>query len=284
MKTFAFVFVFVAGIFSVSGLVTEAMEAYAKGDYLTAALKFQEAVGHSHYDGKEQPLYYNVAQSYLLTDSATIAQRFPGDPSDSSGVKPSPQNFALRYFSNATKGGDKFISSEAWNNVGVLLAMDQEIEPALEAFREAMRKFPDNSVARYNYELLLKKQQQQQQENQDQEKPENQEQEKNDDQQNQDQQEKQDQNQDQNQDKNQPDQQNQQEKEKEEKDGQSGNQENQKPKNSENSGEQQEHREIPMDQAKMLLEAMNENEKKFLQQLRKKPNVKTKPEQSGRDW
>lgn len=296
MRFAAFILLFVAGIFGGTSVVEEANNAYHTKDPVKAIAKFKEALTIPDYEGQQQMLRYNIGQSYFIADSVDLP------PPDSSLMRdqdpklppmPTHHIYALDFFRQATVGQDDVLKSLSWNDIGVILALNNRIEPALEAFKSAMRLYHDNEEARYNYELLKKRQQQQQeQEKQDQENEEekqDQEEQKDEqqqDQQNQDQQENQDQkDQDQQDQENQDqqDQQDQQENEKEEKDAQDSQKESQQRRDTETNGEPQEIREIPMDQAKMLLEAMNENEKKFLQQLRKKPKVRTAPD-DGPDW
>ena len=186
---------------------------------------------------------------------------------------------------------DKKLSSLAHNNLGCLKATEQDpktaqdpkagkenIQLALESFKNALRLDPDNELARYNYELLMKKQQEQQ--NQEQQEQ-NQDQEKKD--QNQDQEESQDKNQDQEQQQDKKDDEGDEEKESQQQNQSSSPQNNQKPNAKEGQGDQVEYKDISMEQAKMLLEGMKENEKKFLQELKKSPKKKN-PDEGTPDW
>ena len=148
------------------------------------------------------------------------------------------------------------LSSMADNNSGVILGNDpQKIDQAIETLKKALREDPENDLARYNYEVLKRRKEQN----------------------------KQNQNQDQNQDQdqNKEDQQD----NKQNQDNQQNDQKRNTPKQRQGTEgqEPQPQQEISMEQAKMLLEGMKENEKRFLQQLRK--SAKTRPSPDGTpDW
>jgi Ca-activated chloride channel homolog len=266
MRFLLLISLFMGGLFGGPSAPQQAAEKFAAKQYAEAAALFQSAI--ETYPGQRATLEYNIAHAFFLLDSTNLAMNWWGRAAESKI--------------------QEFPSSYSHNNLGVLIAnapatppmppsappagasaqggdpLQQQIDQmgrALESFKSAMRRLPDNDIARYNYELLKRRkkkleEQQQQQQNQ----------------QNQDQDQQQEQQQ------------------KEEKDDQ----QQQRPqsqqrsksnteKNGQNGEETAEGEEMGMQEAKMLLEAMKENEKKFLQQLEK--SKKHRPNrQDGPDW
>lgn len=84
---------------------------------------------------KEQALY-NEATSWMLADSADKAQNLYG--------------LMGKYSSSE-------IRSRAGNNRAVILSQQQKIQEALELLKQSLRDYPENELARYNYELLKKR-------------------------------------------------------------------------------------------------------------------------------
>jgi len=148
-------------------------------------------------------------------------------------------------------------------NTGNALAMQQQLEDALEYYRSALLADPDNEDAKYNFEFVKRQleQQQQQQSQPDQNKD-------NQDQQNQDDQQQQDQQQDQQQ--NQDDQQQQQ----------------QQPQDQEQQQDQQQQEQPNPDklseqEAQRILQALENDEEQLLRQIQK---MKTRPRRVEKDW
>lgn len=222
-------------------------------------------------------------------------------------------NAKLKYQAAASTN-DRSIKSIAYQQLGVMADKPETLKESLQYLKSALKADPTNEEARYNYELVKKKldkQQQDQQQNQDQQDQNNkdqdkkdQDQEKNKDQQDQEQnQENQDQqNKDQQDKENQEKQdqgeqnQDQEQKDGEQKDGEQKEGEQQqeqqgeeKPEGEENKDNQQmstkeklEQMNISEEKAKMILEAMKNNEIQYIQQQRRKP---TKAPESGKpDW
>lgn len=225
------------------GEISQARKAFDEKRYADCISFFEDAA--KSYPEKSTEIWFNIGQCWLAQDSVAKAL-------DQYGKSLDPKHPG--------------IASLALNNSGVIhISRNQKAEEGIAAFKEALRRDPGNELARYNLELALKQQQQKQ------------------DQQKQDQQ-----NQDQNQEKDQQDQQQQQDKkdqnsqneEQSEKQDKSTSQQKQKSLPKEGKGQNAEYKEISEEQAKMILEGMKENEKQFLQQLRKSP--KTKPENDGK--
>jgi len=222
-------------IFLVLGLgfipltIDEGKKHFSKHHFIESAKSYELAI-------KQFPKYsrvcrFNAAQAWLNADSMPNANSI---------------------YNQIQTGENDKISSNVLNNYGVNSDKNSKTEEALAFFKDALRRDPENEIARYNYELLKKKNSQNQQ------------------------QDKQDQQQQQQQDKNSEDQ----------KSGDKGNNSGQGQggnKPTEQQGNKSQAAPVSKQQAKQLLQAMKQNEKKFLQQLKKK--VPKKPENDGDpDW
>lgn len=269
-------------IATVNRLKKEAEQAYKNGDYSTAIAHYQTLLDSLNV--QDDNIRLNLAHSLIQAGDTISAQR---------------------NYSSLVRSSNKNVKSVAYQQMGVIASDQQQYEDALNIFKESLKADPTNEEARYNYELvkeLLKKQQEQQQDQQNQ------------DQQDQDQQDKQDQEQ---QDQQQQDQQDQQQQEGEQGEQSEENQQGQKQEQQQEGesdespqdadeqdaqqGEQQQEGEksdeeqsaspiserlkemnISEEKARMILEAMRNNEMQYIQQNRRrpdKPRDRTKP-----DW
>jgi hypothetical protein len=263
---------FLGWLFGPPSIVQKATEAYNAQKYAEAAAGF--TTEFENYPTQHSALNFNIAQSWFKLDSIAKATTFYGKVTNVAKESPQMGSWAWNnlgcIFSNAQPGaggmpGQMSAQMPGQAQAGGPNPQQQDaapaspLEQALQAFKDALKLDHDNELARFNYELIKRKIQQQQQQNQDQ---------------NEDQ--KEDQKQDQKQD-DQKDQQN-----------QPKNQQNQ-PKNQENKadqkkpGEGENPQEMSAAEAERLLEAMNSNEKKFLQQLEKGKKLRTYNE-DGPDW
>lgn len=253
----------------------EAEQAYLSGDYAAAQAKYQYLIDSLQVNDDRVMLNLANAQ-YHLQDSMN----------------------ALSNYKQLIDSQNQQVSSLAYQQLGEISFEKKQYEPALQHYKQALKKNPANEDARYNYELLKKliqEQEEQQQQNQEQQ---------NEDQENKDQ-EKQDQeqsqeNKDQNQ--NNKDQQEQKdgeekEQEQEQKEGEEQDQEQkEQEQNEQNPEEEQEEQEKPSptpeeklkelniseEKAQMILEAMKNNEIQYIQQNQRKA---TKRKDSSKpDW
>ncbi|MDF9799068.1 Ca-activated chloride channel family protein [Catalinimonas alkaloidigena] len=272
-------------IATINRLKKEAAQAYQNGNYETAIAHYQTLVDSLNVEDPNVRL--NLAHSLIQAGDTISAQR---------------------NYNRLVSVEDSNVKSVAYQQMGVIASDQKKYEEALGIFKESLKADPANEEARYNYELvkeLLKKQQEEQQQNQQ-----------NQDQQ-QDQQEQQDQQNQQDQQQNQDQQQQQQQGEEGEQseDNQEGQKQEQEQKqqgeseespqdpNEQNAqqGEQQQEGEksdeeqstspmserleemnISEEKARMILEAMRNNEMQYIQQNRRrpeKPRDRTKP-----DW
>lgn len=259
----------------INSLKSEAKKAYQNGDFKTAAEKYQYLVDSLNVS--EEEVTMNLANAYFqLNDSA---------------------NATNNYRSLAESQSSK-IKSLSNQQLGVLSNRVGKYEEALTYFKQALRADPTNEDARYNYELVKKKleeQKKQEEQNNDQKKDD---QDKKDDQkkdskEKQDQKDKQDQEKKDQQDQEKKDKQDQENKDKQdqEKDKEKSEQEKEQEKNEENKDkkdippsvkEKLEQMEMSEEKAKMILEAMKNQEIQYLQQNKRKatkPKDKSKP-----DW
>lgn len=258
----------------INTLKAEAKKAYLAGDFKTAVQKYRYLVDSLQV--KEDEVLLNLANAYFQLNDSTNA---------------------LSEYQSLTQSPKPQLRSKAQQQLGVMTNRQGKFEEALNYFKESIKSDPSNNDARYNYELLKKKleekkQQQQQQQNQ---KDQNKEQE-NKDQQKQEQEKKEQQDKqkeeqqkeqekkDQQQEKKDQQQKDQQKKENEQQqeEQQKQDQEKQEPKEAPPVSEKLKQMQISEEKAKMLLEAMKNQEIQYLQQNKRKatkPKDKTKP-----DW
>jgi tetratricopeptide (TPR) repeat protein len=255
----------------------EAERAYLAGDYAEALAKYQYLIDSLQV--KEDRIILNLAHAqYHLQDSIN----------------------ALSNYKQLVESKDKEVSSLAYQQLGEIAFEKQQYEPAMQHFKQALKKNPGNADARYNYELLKKliQEQQEQQQQQQQQNQENQDQQdqQNEDQQNQDQQNQEQQNQEQ-QNKDNQEQQDQEQKEGEdqEKEQQEGEeQEQNKPEEGEEEEQNEQEQPAPTpedklkemniseEKARMILEAMKNNEIQYIQQNKRKAKKRKDPDKP--DW
>jgi len=251
----------------------EAEKAYLAKDYTLANAKYlyiKDSLGVS-----DENLLLNLANTqYLLNDTTNARASY-------SSLKDSP---------------DKSISSIALQQLGAMQFQDKKYEEALSSYKSALKVDASNSDARYNYELLKKlikeQEEQEKQQNKDQEnKDQKDEEQKDEEQKDQDKQEQQDQEQKEKEDQEQKEQ-DQQEKEEQEKTDEQK-EEKQKPEDQE-SDEEKENKpqsideeklkemKITEEKARLILEAMKNNEIQYIQQNKRKAKKKKDPNKP--DW
>ncbi len=266
----------------------EAEEAYLQKDYERARDKYiflKDSLGV-----EDDRVLLNLANSQFLLNDTTNAW----------------QNYA-----SLQESADKEIRSIAYQQMGAIQFQQKKYQEALQSYKAALKANPGNADARYNYELLkklTKEQEEQQQQNKDQQ---NKDQE-NKDQQDKNQQEQQQQQnqQDKEQNKEQQDKQDQQQQDEEKQQEQqnkqqqeNSEQEQEKKQQEQEAEEQQEQEEqdkgqkdqpqaideeklkemkISEEKARLILEAMKNNEVQYLQQNKRKAKKKKDPNKP--DW
>lgn len=257
-----------------------AKKAFLANDYPTAIAKYRYLI--DSLGVKEDEVLMNLAHSYFNQNDTTNAQA-------------AYQKLLTNPNTNKT------LRSNAFQQLGVINNRQGKLEESLANFKEALKADPTNEDARYDYEMVKKKLEEKKKQEEQQKKDQNKDQQdkKDDQQQNKDQQQKDKQNQDKNkQDQQKKDQQNkeQQQKEQAEKDKKEQEQKAKEQKEQEQK-EQKEQKDkkdnnfnpdklkdikVTEEKAKMILEAMKNQEKQYLQQNKRKAE---KPRDKGKpDW
>ena len=250
-----------ATVKKINNAKSAAEEAFKNGDYSAAVKHYQYLV--DSLGVHEDEVILNLANaSYLAKDTAS----------------------AFNYYQSVTESPKTDIKSKAFQQLGIMANKQGRAEEALKHFKESIKAEPTNDAARYNYEMLKKKleeQKKQQEEQQQQNKDDQKQDEKNKDQQQQQQKDQQDQeskDDEQKQDQQQKDQE-QQKKEQQEKEEQQKQEEEQEQQQQESEREEMpnldreklEEMKISEEKARMILEAMKNQEKQYLQQQKRKP-------------
>lgn len=242
----------------------EARKAYLAGDYETAAGRYTYLIDSLQVTEDEVSL--NLANAYFqLSDTAN----------------------AISNYQTLTQSQKNSIRSTAQQQLGVIKNKQGKFEEALTHFKEAIKSDPSNNDARYNYELLKrkldeqKKQEQKQKDNkdQDQQKKDQQKDQEKKEEQKKDQEKKE---QDQKSDPNKPDEKKDDQQKDQQKEQQPDQKEDKEKKENKPSSQKLEEMKISEEKAKMILEAMKNQEIQYLQQNKRKatkPKDKTKP-----DW
>ncbi|MEQ8925947.1 MAG: hypothetical protein RLO81_09065 [Fulvivirga sp.] len=272
-------------IATVNELKNRAKKAYNAGNY-------EEALNHyvmltDSLGVKDENIAINLANTYYKLNDTTEA---------------------INSYSSVLGSLDRSIRTVAHQQLGIINNKNKKFEEALSHFKESLKADPTNEESRYNYELLKKildEQKKQQDQNKDQQnEDQNKDQQKNkDQQQNKDQEQNKDkQNEDQqqqdqkNKDGEQKDQEEKSEQEKKEEQGKEeeqkkeqqpedkeGNPEDEKQANQDPSfSEKLKEMKISEEKAKMILEAMKNNEIQYYQQNKRKAKKKKDPDKP--DW
>ncbi|MGC3946657.1 MAG: tetratricopeptide repeat protein [Chryseolinea sp.] len=265
----------------INSLKREAREAYVAGDYKTAISKYRILVDSLH--ATEDEIMLNLANAYYNANDT--AQALSGYQS----VMGSPK---------------ADIRSKAQQQLGVMNHRAGKLEEALNNFKQAIKADPNNRDARYNYEMLKKKleeqkKKQEQEQNRDKQNKENQKDDQQKDQQKQDQKknEEQKKKEQEQKDQQQKDQQKKEQEEKEKQEKEQQEKQDAEKKDQKDSEEKQEKNDkqpppdwskklqdmkMTEEKARMILEAMKNQEKQYLQQNQRKA---TKPRDKGKpDW
>lgn len=249
---------------------SKAKEAFVKGDYKTAIENYKYLT--DSLGVKEEEVLMNLAHAYFnINDTAN----------------------AMASYQKLLTSSNKKLKSNAYQQLGVINNRQEHLEEALANFKEALKTDPTNEDARYDYEMVKKKiEEKKKQEEQNKDKK---------DQQNKDQQNKENKDQkekdQQNKDKEQKDQdkkdQEKKEQEQKEKDEKEKKEKEAKEKEDQEQKEQKDKKDnfnpdklkemkVSEEKAKMILEAMKNQEVQYLQQNKRKA---TKPREKGKpDW
>lgn len=259
-------------ISKINGLKAEAKKAYLKNDFKTAVSKYRYLVDTLKV--REDEVLLNLASSYYNLKDTTNAQS---------------------QYQSLTSSSKAHLRSKAQQQLGLIADQQGNQQEALLHFKEAIKSDLTNQEARYNYELLKKKIEEKkkqdqnkkddqnkdkEQEKKDQKKQEEEkkEQQKKD----QEQKEKEKKEQQEKQDQEKEDQKKDQEKKDQEKEQEEKEKKEQEKKMPPSVEEKLKEMKISPEKAEMLLEAMRNQEKQYLQQNKRKA---TKPKEKGKpDW
>jgi Ca-activated chloride channel homolog len=253
----------------------EAAQAFKNGHFVSAMNKYKYLV--EQLKVTEDQVLLNYAHACYRANDTTAA---------------------IAHYNAALKSANQDIRSISSQQLGVIRAKNKNYDQSLKHFKQALRDQPENHEARTNYEIVKKlldqqrKQQQQQQQNQNQQ---NQQQKQN--QQKQDQQKKDQENKDESQKESPPDKdqkaEKQQKEKEQQKDGQKKEGEEQDEKETDKAKKEQKEAtekrsqrlqkmNMTEEQAKMILDAMKNNEAQYLQQLQRKTTKR--PDKGKPDW
>ncbi len=246
---------------------SEAKEAFQRGEFKNAVAQYKTLV--DSLGVKEDEVTMNLAHSYFQLNDTVNAKNT---------------------YSPLTASSNAKIKSLANQQLGVLANREGKFEEALNYFRNALKADPTNEEARYNYEMVKKKLEEKKKEE---EKKKDKDKKKDDkkDQKNKDNKDQKDKNDQKKEDKEKQDKEKdqkskeQQEKDKQQKEEQKKEQEKKDQKDKkENPSVSEKLKEMKMseDKARMVLEAMKNQEVQYLQQNKRKA---TKPKSKGKpDW
>jgi tetratricopeptide (TPR) repeat protein len=270
-----FTVMFLGWLFGPPSDAQKANEAYAAKKYKDAIALYESAF--DRYPNQHAALNFNIGQSWLRSDSAAKALAAFGRVTNAHSENPQMGSWSWNQIGAIfATGKDQPAQTQqpplspgsqpSAPNVpnmsgmgspngmpGQSMVSREKLEQALVAFKDALKLDNENDIARYNYELIKRKLQQQDQNQQ------------------------QDQQQDQQKEDQPKDQKNQDQKDQK----QPENKENQG--NQGNQGEPKDAEQMSQEEAERILQAMNANEKKFLQQIEKGKKHRTYNE-DGPDW
>ncbi|MFZ9046179.1 MAG: hypothetical protein ACO2ZZ_09940 [Cyclobacteriaceae bacterium] len=253
----------------INGLKKEAEIAFLDQNYPAAINYYRTLIDSIGADDEE--LFLNLAHAYYESGDTTQART---------------------YYSQASTALQPSVKSIAYQQLGALAKSGQQLQESLDYLKAAIKSDPQNSDARYDFELvkkLLKEQEQQQQDqqdqdqqNQDEQNQEENEEQQNQEQQNQENQEGEQQEQEQDQQQQNPEEQEQDQEGQEQEQQQEGeDQQEQDPKDM-STKEKLEQMNISEEKAQMILEAMRNSEIQYLQQQKRKPSKR--PDSGKPDW
>jgi len=267
MKYLALMFIVMAGlgneitrIARINALKKEAKEAYLAGDYQKAIENYQYLV--DSFDVKDDMLMLNLSSAYYKINDTTNA---------------------VSNYESLLESPTREVRSIAYQQLGIIKSKNQKYKEALQDFKQSLKANPANGDARYNYELLKKliQEQEQQQQQQQQNKDQQQNKEQQEDQQKQKNQKKQEEQQDQ---QNQQNQEGEDQQQQEQQEGQEKEEETEEGKEQEMPSTMDKLKEmnISEEKARMILEAMKNNEIQYIQQNKRK--AKNRKKSNKPDW
>lgn len=270
-------------ISKINGLKADAKKAYLKNDFKTAIKKYRYLVDSLNV--REDEVLLNLASAYYNLKDTTNA---------------------LSQYQSLTASSKNQLRSKAQQQLGLMADQQGKQEEALQYFKEAIKSDLTNEDARYNYELLKKKLEEKKKQDQKKKDEQNKDKDKKDqdkkeedkkdqdkkdqekkeedkkDQEKKDQEQKEKEKEKKDQEQKEKDKQKQEQKDKEQKEKEEQDKKDQEKKMPPSVKEKLEAMKISPEKAEMLLEAMRNQEKQYLQQNKRKA---TKPKEKGKpDW
>ncbi len=121
-------------IYEVNQLQSEATKAYTNQNFYKTIRHYETLMNDLKIE--HSGVYLNLAHAYLQLKDA---------------------DKATYYYLQASKSSEQVLKSKALNQLGFLAMIDQNYYEAKDYFQEALIQNPQNEVARFNLELLLKK-------------------------------------------------------------------------------------------------------------------------------
>jgi Ca-activated chloride channel homolog len=261
----------------INSIKSEAKEAYLKGDFTTAIEKYRYLKDSLKVN--EDEVLLNLANAYFQVNDTINS---------------------FQQYQRLTQSSNSKIKTVAHQQMGVLANRQGKFDEALASFKQALKADPANEDARYNYELVKKKLEEQKKKEEEEKKKDPNKQDQNKDQQkdqNKDQKDNQQQNKDNKdqQNKDQKDKQDQQNKQQQDKQSKDQKEKEQQQQEQEQDKENENKKDLPPsvtdklrqmemseEKARMILEAMKNQEIQYLQQNKRKA---TKPKDKGKpDW
>lgn len=247
----------------INTLKKEAEKAYLSGNYELALSKYAILTDSMNLD--EDEIKLNLAHShYHLGDTA--------------GAKSN--------YNQLSRSSNNQLKSIAYQQLGVMSKDTGKLEEALQQLKSSIKADPTNQAARYDYEVvkkLLKEQQEQQQQEDQKQDQENKDGEDENEQEKEDQEKGDKENEEQKEGESEEKSEEQKEQEQKESEQKEGEEEEQQEKSKEQmTKEKLEQMNISEEKARMLLEAMRQNEIKYLQQQKRKATER--PPSGKPDW
>lgn len=239
-------------------------ELYDKQRYAEAEVNFKKALGENPDNGRAQ---FNLASSYLKQRGEDLVNK--GD----SLVKQ-----ADAILQQTSAGTDIELAEQSFYDRGNIAFKSEDYTSAIEMYKNALRRNPENNQARENLRLAQLKKQEQDQQNQDQNQDKDQNKDQNQDQQQQQQQ--QQQNQDQQQDQN---------KDQQEKDQQQQQQQQQQNQDQQQKQKQQQQQQggLSEQSAAQILKAMDDKEsatRMKVEQMKQSQEKQARQRHTGKPW
>jgi len=121
-------------IHHVNRLLTEAASAYTARQYNTSTQAYEKLLTELQW--QSPALLLNLSHSYFHSQNLPLAQKF---------------------YELSTQAAYPGLAAKAYAQMGFLAYRQQQLEQALEHYKNALRQDPYNELARYNYELIKRK-------------------------------------------------------------------------------------------------------------------------------